>query len=737
MQYRIRFTLFLLLMVAFCPAQLVSSNPNSWWTGGVSVENHSMHVVIKNGYADVEEEAVLRATTTNSGSIATSTPLELHGNLNVAAGTSVVGMFLWSGNSILKAKLKPMTTATSQYEAIVDRTASPPPQPRDPALLTRIADNTYSLSIYPVVVNDARKVRLRYLVPFSVSSNGASIPLNPIFSGNASISVEASEYKSITALRNSVRTSYDLPFTLSNQETSTFEVELGNVNDASSLRTSFNSGDYQGHYWRLTQPVPDSIIVRAGLRREVVILWKWNFPEYYLNKDNSISDFGAEAVEQARMIEQLVETQTGNSDQVFFGLVHQTRADSIRQVGLGNFGSPNLLVLKNYLAQINNSNLVNIVPPAYSSKKASDKDLLKIKQRSQADFDSLVLRSVSLYSPTDGVIKHLIILTAGPKMSIQTPGLQDIQTMAKLTGISVTTPSLPSAAEGTGWFGVDLAAVAKDLAYQGTMTPTTILSGQCADYYCSSYKYQTSYSVPQEKNLHFSATVNMGGINQIFEFPGLRGSMLQFAVHSVNPVDSFVNWRAYDETGAKIAEYGQTIRSIGAPEDSGVAKIVAADLNMTDELYPISEVGAAFGVVRKDYALVALESDSIGASVSLEFLAGGLPYLTSAEIFKPGVVANPDPTGITSNTSKALESLLGITSRLGGRVQFLVQGQLRSELQRAEILDLHGRLVAVLDVEMLRSNGALEWNGELMSKGIYYIRLTSNSTQLAKQFVIR
>ena len=714
-------TLFVALTAILSAAQIASLNPNGYWTGNTSVESHSMRVTLKSGYADVEEDATLRAINPNTSyyTITSTTPLELSGTLIMNPGTSVVGLYVWNGNEILKAKLKPTITATSQ----LSNPSANPVSGLDPVLLTRCGDNTYSLSIYPLVLNDARKVRVRYLVPFNATSGTASIPLTPAFSGNVDITVNGADYSSIITNRDGVRSSYDLPFTLANQAVTSFALELGNVNGASSLRTSFDAGDYQGKYWLLNQAIPDSVLDRAGMRREIVILWKWSFSEYFLTPNYALSSYGSQALSQARQIEKLIDQQSAASSRVFFGMVHQPRKDTVRQFPLGNRGSQRLLNLSAYLASIDESSLASMVPSPNTYQKASDQDIKNLKLQSQAGFDTLLAHSVALYSPASNVIKHLVILNAGPGVQIQTPGLDDIITAASLQGITVTLGNSASYSynNAMSWFGVDLNSIASGHTYTGATTPT-------AQEYSSSPA--SVFSIPAEKSLHFSATVSINGASQIYELANAASSSLHFALHTVNVVDSSVNWRAFDDNGAQLSQYTQTINSLGASGDSGIAKLVGSDLNVVDQYYQATDLGAAFGVVRKDYALVALAADSIGTSASATYQNGGLPYLTTNEIYRP--------TPVTTLQQKAqLESLFSVRCLHGGKVQFTAQGELRTLVDKVEILNLQGKVIAVLNAPTLRGTGILEWDGSTFPHGLYFVHITAGSTSFNKQFLIQ
>ena len=90
-------------------------------------------------------------------------PLEAH----------ITDSWLWVGDSIVQAKIFDRTSATTVYEAIVQRR-------RDPSLLTKNYGGYFSLRIFPMAGNETRKVKISYLLPseWIEASVYASLPLS-------------------------------------------------------------------------------------------------------------------------------------------------------------------------------------------------------------------------------------------------------------------------------------------------------------------------------------------------------------------------------------------------------------------------------------------------------------------------------------------------------------------------------------------------------------------------------
>jgi hypothetical protein len=160
------FLLFAVLPVVADQSAVFSSRATQGlaWTGLSQVIREKITVTVQPDHLDVEHELEIDARS-NWNTPNNPNSLEITGQLTLEKGTVVTGLLLWNGNVILKGKLRTREMARQQYEEVVDRNVTNPPPPRDPALLEKVGENRYDLSIFPVALNGSRKLRLRYLIP--------------------------------------------------------------------------------------------------------------------------------------------------------------------------------------------------------------------------------------------------------------------------------------------------------------------------------------------------------------------------------------------------------------------------------------------------------------------------------------------------------------------------------------------------------------------------------------------
>lgn len=731
-----RLSLVLLLFIASAHASFIAKDPQSWWVGGAKIENHSIRVNLQKGYADIEEDMEIRPLLEGWAPPSSTTPLEIVGDLEFAPGTSMVGMFLWNGNTILKAKLKPTARAIAEYESVVDREQMPPPAPRDPAILIRSSDTRYQLSIYPVLFNTSRTIRLRYIVPLRGNGRLAVHPVGLTTEGRVNLEVSGKAYTSVQLQKNSQISTFDVPFNWSGQMVDSLVLQVKEPEGSVALRTSFPDGEWKGEYFWMEGNVPDSLLNQAGYRREVVFLWKWNFPEFFLNSYGSLSDYGSQAVAHAIGIRKTMENAGTNVPNLSFGLVHQQRRGVVKTFGMGGVGSSNYLKISDYLIGITGKTLPDMVPARPTPTVAKQRDIDSMKVREQNDFKSLVEKSVTLFSPTEGVIKHIVVVTTGATVQLETPSIEDLEELDLPKDITIK--------EVWGmenmWLGVNMEKVTKDHAYEGEFQRGL----NCTSYYenldyPTDWTYgchTTSYNFPAEVKLHFSMRMKLNGVQHYYDLAQNK-NQFRLAFHTMTAVDSTLAWDAYNEKGEIVASLTEKVQSLRTTKDSAVVKIVAADLGMTSDVYSQKEIGAVFGVVRNDYALVALEADSIGAALNTSLQTKGLPHLKISEIFFPELGTSTPPPPPTQIENKKWMSLLHIQSLPASRIRILVQGNLKNSLRKVEILDLHGKVVANISVEALMLSGQFEWDGSMQSAGVYVLRIVAGSTKIQKMFTLK
>jgi len=152
------------------------STKGSYEGGYCSIEKTRVKVTVNRYHLDIEEEVEIGTSGYLWG--ADSSTLEIFGEFNLTPGTAVRSLLLWNGEKILKAKLIDRNKADSTMDHIVNYTY------RDPALIRYEGAGRYSYRIYPVAINQSRKIRVLYSVPINALDGRFGYSFQTAFTAN-------------------------------------------------------------------------------------------------------------------------------------------------------------------------------------------------------------------------------------------------------------------------------------------------------------------------------------------------------------------------------------------------------------------------------------------------------------------------------------------------------------------------------------------------------------------------
>lgn len=260
------------LALLFCTAAY--SQSVRWQTtrggnssGSCTLESSRMSVTIHNFHAEVEEEAVIRT----GGNVwwGDESTLEIEGTFQLSEGSAIRSLLLWNGDIILKAKLKTRAEADSAYEEVVDREEIQV-IPRDPAIVEYLGNNSYRFRIYPVAINNSRRIRIRYTVPLQSRKDYPDFQINSafineIYNGPSQIPVEFKKGDSafdsyILKYGNSRRTvQTNAVYQISKDSFRDLSIypDIGKITKA--FTNTINGGRKAGYYTAVFTSVPDTV----------------------------------------------------------------------------------------------------------------------------------------------------------------------------------------------------------------------------------------------------------------------------------------------------------------------------------------------------------------------------------------------------------------------------------------------------------------------------------------------
>ncbi len=695
-------------------------------SGTAELLRTDLFVTVHPGYADVEEEVEIAATGMVSAGNDANT-LEINGDFTLPIEATVVGLLLWDGDKILEAKLLSKAKADSLYQVQVDRNSIPPARPRDPILLSLASPGEYHFSIYPVKANATRRFRLRYHLPPKIGVEGLKIPFLPAFApwmgaGKVQIHLSgADNVDTITWIQQGLPKRIGLPRNLfvSSEELitrpewieyqccdsyGTFREILHPTTTGIEIRpkdplyqalftTTLPAGQMQGNYMHLYSQIPDSALTLAGMRVEIAVYWKWHNPHVWVESNfNGYSDYNAiwQAESQANQLQDLFDLVQPQGAAI--GLIHNDGRNPARTFPMAAKNQIAFTQARDYLAQWNSPSI-----QAFATKAAYDfkEKPSTAKQRSEASanaFQSDIRLVASLFSKTEKVVRHVILLSAGTSGDLQDS--KDLNAILKEAFKDIS-PSIGQAmGQSFQYPGFDMYA-----AKAAFPLPERRLFNYVAEL-PTLPNFTTTAVLRNGANAYDLDLKCMGGL-------GLTCDAALWHGKSTTPWSKDIEWEVHDVNGVAAKTYVQTLSPTTRDNDTALAVLWAGSAS------PFSEnreppLGAVYGFVDRSASLLALEKDSLKISDGKILPNGSVPRIANADILDviPNYKGesgpnNPNPDWTTDVLSKTLANPQGWQVRLGAanRLELHLPG-------------LHG-WQGLVTLQIVGLDGRMRWSGKV------------------------
>src|SRR5512133_1662878 len=295
------------------------STQGSPWQGTAEITDERYDITVYPDYLDVELQWIFKASgTTEPDSFKDA--IEIVGNFNIVANSTITSMITWYNGKILKGKLKTDSVAREQYEKVVDRSSDRPTPPRDPVLIEYgWGEDNYDISIFPVSFNGTRQIRFRYSIP-AFSVNGVNKIAYPhAFTENAVVTIRkgagVENYYIETGVK---RIQYDNnePVVLNNKDYGFMAYGGRSVSPTTSYilplppqapngsviySSNFSTPAFSGEMSHLITMTSKEALKHTSLAEDYVILWRWNHPEI-------MCKYARQIVEQSKLLKKFLST---------------------------------------------------------------------------------------------------------------------------------------------------------------------------------------------------------------------------------------------------------------------------------------------------------------------------------------------------------------------------------------------------------------------------------------------
>ncbi|MGB7568418.1 MAG: hypothetical protein WBM07_11185 [Chitinivibrionales bacterium] len=583
--------------------------------GGSQLETSEITITPKGSYIDVVEDAWISGEFTQTYYDDLIDLYFFQGSISLPPRSVIGGLMIWNNTTAYQAELYP--AVYSNQTVYPDSQMIAAGSKNDVCSVTQLSSTDYQVKITNVALGETKHVRIRYLMANSGPGTAQyRVPVlfdeggqNPAY---IKLTVNATNAQKYILSGN-------LPsLTLSDTSTNMIPYQnsfvlTGDTAQASVVQlTTFASGAWKGNYLLLNTLIPDTVIGELSQPMETIFLWRWNSPQTFTqtaNQSRVLSVYGQAAVSEAQSIGQVVSLLTSRGQKA--GLVHSVQNKAPKVFPLSSKNDTQFVRLQAYLAQFNptyfltGANAGDYTRPDWAPQQVQASTATDSSRQELLHGISL---SVGLYSSNNGVLHHLIIVSAGP---------------IKDASISVTKADLDSLLKNT-------TCDAGSAQWQGVDFSQAIPSAQTQN-----LEYYAGYFFPAFEPKSVSLRINHGTENYTFPLAPESNNTLALSAKSQAPWDTLFEWTGYNGNGQKTAS-AVSLPSINRVIlDSGTVKIWAGDPNRLSDDQE-ENIGGVYGIITKAFGMRASTKDTVSSP------GKSIAYLTNGQITMPLAVAkNP------------------------------------------------------------------------------------------------
>lgn len=754
-------SLFLSLSVISCLyAQLLTSHGTQGpsWRGGIRVERDHKKVTVHETYLEIEEEIEISATNTGYGSPHKDTQEKIlvSGSFAIPHNSVISGAVLWDGDKLLKAKLKVLPDAENQYKDTIQAdTVGWEHSTSDPMLISlherNVGDNAafkdiYLFDLYSLRWGHTKRLRIRYITPLQNVNNTQTLYIPHVFAHaagensqkpeNAIIEIKGAPGVHSVQLHKEGRI---ITRPLSETPVSIIEPHKGEIafsivrNEFDSTgiiqKTSLDTGELKGEFLHLYSRVPHELYTFAGLRREVVFLWRWeneNSLVEWKNQRKEFTKYGATMLQQAYDIcstmVQLLDSKAGVG-------MYLDRSDDgtdtlFRMAYKSTKEADTLLNYMNYITSSNGYNIMSEIS-GFEVTSESDGDTLTQQERHElwkdgADEFRIAIDSIStIFSPESAIVKHIVLVTVGKRLTDLNDTYCDSH--EKLKDITLSNYGTDSQFPDGYWPGVNM----KKIANEHRLRESDVLHG---------------FRVPRRSYANISMELKSSRKKHIFDVYSADSSdqyfdRIYFTGHTPEVWNDTIVWSAQDNDGNILANVIHLPTVVTSPNDTDLIMLWGGSSSSPNsETIHTKSIGALVGFIDENYSLLAMPDDSLSPELKELIENGGdIPNLSEDEIDKNGKDNNP--TGISYKNEKAPFSLIptenGILFRLNTTLY---------KNSAITIYDIRGRIIHRFSFNDLTGKDEFFWNGQSydgtsLASGFYFVRFVNGTNSYSLKFM--
>ncbi|MBU2493557.1 MAG: T9SS type A sorting domain-containing protein [Bacteroidetes bacterium] len=305
---------FFILSSLFAQTQLTVSDPQSWWGGGQGTIEESVISINPLGiYSEIGMYLTFSAKSLNYHH---SDTLEVVLDFDLPAEAIITDLWLWVGDSIVKAQMLDKWSASDIYENIVNRR-------KDPAILFKKQQGHFQLRIFPMAGDESRKIKLNYLIPNQWLNEkvAVTLPANILRTSKHSIPIIELIYSPREEWKNPrviEQPDYEFTEVVDEDQHMVYHTLLPNQSVYSSLNVSFDSPMKNGIYFKYFEEDGEGIYQLAFNPSAALNLFSYKKVAFMIDYDESKTTITKEEVINTLKAKILNEFTANDSFNVFY-----------------------------------------------------------------------------------------------------------------------------------------------------------------------------------------------------------------------------------------------------------------------------------------------------------------------------------------------------------------------------------------------------------------------------------
>lgn len=759
------FLLLLILLSFFCAAQgkLRSSTVTNDWNGHVRLDRCVVNATIHNTYIEIEEEAELTPIGISNPSADQHYNLLISGGFALPKNAVLTGAIMWDGDKILKAQLKHEHDADNQFEKIknINSRGNPDIDSLETSSLQlsmlQKGTSTDSLDYYTIAIGQVRwksntRIRLHYIVPLRyhyMGTQSGTIPqmdIPHIFADACSEIPESYELNllggptttEVKLFRSDKTITHTLPTTLIDNFTSpAYTVRKIGIDKAGIItKSTFPTDDttsLNGEFMHLWTQIPDSLFLAAGLKREVVFLWRWENENSLVNwkveQDKFLTLYGKKVLRQAQDIQnamiRLMYSKAGVALHV-----DRTRDDegyekdtTFRMAYKNSYEATQLLNYLGYIMEDNGANIVSEIDGYQITDDQNDTliaDTIKaICEEGSADFEIALDTILNLFSKDEKLIKHVVVVTAGKRRTDKKMFYID-ELKEGFEEITFSGYGIDQKFPDGYWPGVNLHKIIEE---------NQLTNGE---------NYE-GFQLPRSKAASFLLKIKSEDNIKTEEILGEKSQdksvyydNIYFSGHAAKTWNDTLLWEAQDEQGNILASFAHVPLVEKMPADTNIAMLWGGSSTPFSEVLHPTTLGYTLGFVDNYFSLLAHTGDSLDADLQKLIEDGGAIDFIQIDEKHPETKNSVEKLSIMKRGLHSVSTKLNLT-----HFNIYIGDSKEASLK---IYDLKGRLLKEFTKEMLTGKISIEWdgimsNGASISNGMYIAVAHIGTSVQTKTFV--